>query len=92
MMLYRKNTLSSWLYHKCKGRRLIWSTYLRVYFGGGGPRRRLDVKTRAKHYHEDWNMIGFQILFMSVALTFSFGRDVKGLYRRRPREEATQGH
>jgi hypothetical protein len=67
--------LESW-----RGKRLIWTTYFRLFTCGGFPKMRYIPKFRRSHYAAYWGMRGFVVYWLSHEFNFSFGKDIHNHY------------
>ena len=65
---------------KLCGKRLFWGARLRVFCDGGYPIFRLSPRFRTMGYSPHWGIRGFCLYLFGREITFSFGRDVRGLY------------
>lgn len=62
---------------------LLWTKKIRIYCDGGYPPITYYPKFRFHIYDKYWQMYGFVITFLGREFYFSFGEDVKGLYKGR---------
>ena len=62
------------------GKKLVWSTYIRIFCDGGNPIIRYIPKFRRQYYATYWKLKGFVIYWLGREFNFSFGKDVNGLY------------
>ena len=68
-------------FRRLSGKRLWWSKRVRIFCDGGGPVFRWRPRYRRLGYDPHWGMFGFAVYWLGREFNFSFGRDVRGLYR-----------
>lgn len=62
-------------------KRLIWTTYVRVFTDGGCPLINYIPRIHRVGYARYWGLRGFYINWLGRQVFFSFGEDRKGLYQ-----------
>lgn len=62
------------------GKRLVWTTYFRLFTDNGQPKFRIIPRFRRLHYSKHWGMKGFAVYLWGREFNFSFGKDKKDFY------------
>ena len=63
-----------------RSKRLVWTTYFRLFTDGGMPKFTYIPRIRRHYYSSYWGMYGFYIYFLGREFNFSFGKDKNYLY------------
>lgn len=64
-----------------KGKTLLWNPYLRIFADGGNPKFKYKFKICNCHVDPHWKIKEFCVTWIGRQVFFSFGKDVKGLYK-----------
>lgn len=68
------------LFSNLRGKRLLWTRYVRVFVDHGSPMFTALPRFRRLRYAQHWQMCGFAVLVWGREFSFSFGRDIHKLY------------
>ena len=73
--------LNKFFTSKLYGEVLDVGPHMRVFCDAGHPRFHYMPRFRRMHYAKFWQLRGFALYLWGREITFSFGQDIKGLYK-----------
>ena len=65
---------------KLKGKRLVWTRWVKIFCDGGYPIYQVVPRFRRQHYARHWGLFGFAVYWLGREINFCFGVDKHGLY------------
>lgn len=69
-------------FKKLKGKRLLWTSRIKIFCDGGEPIYRLTPRVRRQHYNPHWGLYGFAVYWLGREFNVCVGIDKRGLYTR----------
>lgn len=69
------------IFEKLRGKKLIWTKYVRVFCDGGNPKNLIWPRFHFGMYDPCWKMKGGVLTWLGRQFFFSFGEDKKGFYK-----------